>query len=997
VSGRLAAWIVGLALATPLIATAAPPPPAPVRPPDSSGQLPPPPDVGNPDDSEELDEQFRLWRREQEFHEHLLRAENATSRERFDEAVREYSAALRLQPGDPEALLGRALARKARTPPDRCPTRAISDRRLLETYDPRGKWLEHRGALMQWMALCGSSHAADRLALAKELAAEDLRSPWRPADIRVTVARLLVEGAGDEDDPGADVGALRSAALEELERYQAECKELGTDPSPEGLRLTADIYAENDEFEKAVSAYQKLLAQEPRSPHAAGVDKLLSELEVKLKLRDLDKTQGFKPTEAAEAAYLRGQQALREGDVDTATVEFRRAIEISPWYTRAHYALGVTHAKVGRFAEAVESLERVTQMERSDYQAHMTLGLIYKKEFAGAEDEQAIKHLAAALRLRPDLHRLHILLGELYARSDRQKAREHFDRFIRAADPDDPDVERARRSLEDLERQIRQSEPPTIIPPAEESLRSLPTDLQRMINEAYLRGTENQDLESAEKILLDALERFPNEPVVLNQLARIVYAQDRHGDARQYWERSLALAEGQGEVHEQLGLLLRRQLPDEAIPHLKRAADLGSVTARFVLAELLWEQAHPIDASAELDRYLAEAGDYDLHYDRAVALREEVDRRFLQFYLVAGLALLVGIAVPAWRIHRRYRGKSLRQLLERAPKSFPEVARILSLIRHEILKHNTAFLSDVGRALEVDAPDAEHRAAVLAQRMFGELGVPGRPPRGREMAHVPGIYGRFLGYIEELEKVGRAHRVTLNLQRKDPIFGPMIDAMAQLATRSGELRNIQWLRPGRKLELAKVLLRSGEILGRQAFEKLSGLIRELCIVNVDGKLVQATYEQVIGEAQFVGRPLAPLEVTGLGAPVRIFRTDLEDILTNVIRNSLRSSLSYAHPPVGLGIELSTEIDEITGLGTLAIRIKDRSPEQLSNEMLRGRYVERGMGITVDLLSRYDGSIAVEPEQGVSGYRIDNAQWMKAVVLRFFILEDDATSIGVVAA
>jgi hypothetical protein len=81
------------------------------------------------------------------------------------------------------------------------------------------------------------------------------------------------------------------------------------------------------------------------------------------------------------------------------------------------------------------------------------------------------------------------------------------------------------------------------------------------------------------------------------------------------------------------------------------------------------------------------------------------------------------------------------------------------------------------------------------------------------------------------------------------------------------------------------------------------------------------------------------------------------------------------------------VDEITGLGTLAIRIKDRSPEQLSNEMLRGRYVERGMGITVDLLSRYDGSIAVEDEPG----------WSKAVVLRFFILEDDNTSIGVVAA
>lgn len=962
------------------------PPTEPVRPiDDPSRKLPPPPDTGGMESGEELDEQFRMWRREQEFHEHLVRAQNAATRERYDEAVREYTAALRLQPGDPEALLGRAHARKQRTAADACPTRAISDLRLLETYDPRGKWPEQRSILLEWMAQCGSSHAAARLALAKELADEEPGATFRPPDIRVTVARLLVEGAGD-DDPLVDVGALRSAALEELERYMEECKKLKQDPSPVGMRLQADIYAENDEVEKAVKAYQALLLQYPGKEQAAGVPELLDELEVKLELRNLNKTQGFKPSDEAQAAYDRGQQALRNDDDATATAEFQAAIQISPWFTRAHYALGVTYAKIGRFAEAVESLERVTQMDRSDYQAHMTLGLIYKKEFAGAEDDRAIKHLAAALRLRPDLHRLHILLGELYARTDRPKAREHYERFIRAAEDDDPDVDRARRALEDLERQIRQTEPRTITPPAEESMRSLPEDLQRLINEAYLRGTEYQDVEYAEKILLDALERFPSEPVVLNQLARIVYAQDRLGDARNYWERSLGLDENQVEVHEQLGLLLRRQLPGEAIPHLKRAADLGSVTARYVLAELLWEQAHPIDASAELDRYLADASDYDLHYDRAQALRAEIDRRFLQFYLVGGFVLSICVAWPAVRIHRRYRGKSLRQLLERAPKSFPEVARILSLIRHEILKHNTAFLSDVGWALEVDAPDAEHRAAVLAQRMFGELPVPTRPPRGREI-HIPGIYGRFLGYIEELEKVGRAHRVTLNLQRKDPIFGPMIEAMSQLATRAAELRNIQWLRPGRKLELAKVLLRSGETLGRQAFERLSGLIRELCIVGVDPKLVHTTYEGVIGEAQFVGRPLAPLDITGLGAPVRIFRTDLEDILTNVIRNSLRSSLMYARPPVGLGIDLVTEVDEITGLGTLVVRIKDRSPEQLSNEMLRGRYVERGMGITVDLLSRYDGSIAVEPEPG----------WSKAVVLRFFILEDDATSIGVVAA
>src|SRR5690606_35926955 len=117
-----------------------------------------------------------------------------------------------------------------------------------------------------------------------------------------------------------------------------------------------------------------------------------------------------------------------------------------------------------------------------------------------------------------------------------------------------------------------------------------------------------------------------------------------------------------------LGLLLRDDLPDEAIPHLRRAADLGSLTARFVLAELLWEQAQPFQAREQLERYLAEASDYDLHWDRAQALDADIRARFMQFYLASGVLLTILVVVPSWRIYRHYRGASLRQLLERDPK-----------------------------------------------------------------------------------------------------------------------------------------------------------------------------------------------------------------------------------------------------------------------------------------------------------------------------------------
>ena len=353
-------------------------------------------------------------------------------------------------------------------------------------------------------------------------------------------------------------------------------------------------------------------------------------------------------------------------------------------------------------------------------------------------------------------------------------------------------------------------------------------------------------------------------------------------------------------------------------------------------------------------------------------------KRQLRIYLAIGALLLALFSIPAWQVYRRLRGASLAQLLARAPKSFPEVARILSLIRHEILKHNTAFLTDVGRALEMDEPDAEVRAAIVARRLFGEHrgGTPAQAGREGGLRE-RGIYGRFLGYMAELQKVGRSHGVTLNLGRKDPIFSAMIDAFEDLQGLEGLQRTPSRDKPTVKLEWARRLVRSGHVLGRKAFESLSSVIHALCIVEVDPALVREVFGHVVAEAQFAGLQIAELQVAGERARVRVFRSDLEDILTNVIRNSLHSSVLYAARPIALGVALVTEMDEITGLCTLAIRIQDRSSEQLSNEMLRGRYVERGMGITADLLSRYDGSIAVEPEPG----------WQKAVVLRFFTVEE----------
>ncbi|HVI03504.1 MAG TPA: tetratricopeptide repeat protein, partial [Enhygromyxa sp.] len=923
-TGRAAALLVLLAWAS---TTEAAPPRDPLPPPDPD--LPGVEETGG----ELIDPITIEQQRETAFQDHIGRAKRAMQQRRWQEAISEYTAALDIHDGDPEALRGRAQAHKRAIPQGRCPRLAIEDLTLLQVYDPRGLWLSERANAVAWMGECGDAYAGERLGFAEELAEEEPGQPGRPDDIRVVAAELHAAEA-DVSHSEAQQRRHLEAAIVHLDAYRRECKEAGTVPTLAALQLEGDLLRKLERSEQALAVYEQILTSHPDEVAAVRDGKqAIEELQIQLAVAEIQELQGGRPTPEAEAAYDRGIAALRARDYETAQQELEYAVLKSAWYPRAHYYLGEVYARTKDFQSAIKSYKRAIAMERYDYSAHMALGLLYKKEFSGAEDEQARTHLDMALRLRPDLHVLHFHLGELYTRSDKEAAIEHFRDFLEFADADDPKREAAIEAIDALGREVK-DDVPFVPPPLPSHVGRLDPELHRLISEAYVLGAEHGEWDRAERLLLQAREKFPRETALLNMLAQVVYVQEgRQGQARVYWDESLEVDPNQMEVHERLGLMLADS--DEGFTHLRLAADLGSVIARYRLAKLLWDSYQLWAASEQLDIYLREAGPYDVYWDTAQELRKQMDAMFIKIYLAIALGTLILLSIPTALIWRRFRGASLPQLLERSPSCFPEVARILSLIRHEILKHNTAFLSDVGRALELDEPVAEARATLLARRLFGDAAGEADPHRGERR----GIYGRFLGYVGELEQVARAHGVTLNLRRKDPTFKAMLKAFEDVAAKAKWLRHPGGLRASKKLELARVLLRAGDVLGRRAFDRLSDVIRSLCIAKVDAEFIASVYEQVATEDKFAGVAIAPLEIEGEGQQVRIFPTDLHDILANVLRNSLMSSVMYAEPPIGLGLELATEIDDITGLTSLAIRIKDRSPERLTNEMLRGRYVE----------------------------------------------------------
>ena len=76
-------------------------------------------------------------------------------------------------------------------------------------------------------------------------------------------------------------------------------------------------------------------------------------------------------------------------------------------------------------------------------------------------------------------------------------------------------------------------------------------------------------------------------------------------------------------------------------------------------------------------------------------------------------------------------------------------------------------------------------------------------------------------------------------------------------------------------------------------------------------------------------------------------------------------------PVVAGVDVRTEVDEITGLERVTFLVRDRSAEVLSADVLHSRYIEEGLGLTADLVSRYDGSLDVLTAQ---------EGWTKAVAM-----------------
>jgi tetratricopeptide (TPR) repeat protein len=93
-----------------------------------------------------------------------------------------------------------------------------------------------------------------------------------------------------------------------------------------------------------------------------------------------------------------GAELLKQGRLDEAIVEFRRAVEMDPSYVAALLNLGYAYERGGRIDEALGAYRKAIELEPGALFAHNNLGVLYDRK--GLYDE-AIAAFEKALRIDP--------------------------------------------------------------------------------------------------------------------------------------------------------------------------------------------------------------------------------------------------------------------------------------------------------------------------------------------------------------------------------------------------------------------------------------------------------------------------------------------------------------------------------------------------------------------------------------------------------------------
>ncbi|MGB7284727.1 MAG: tetratricopeptide repeat protein [Candidatus Acidiferrum sp.] len=111
------------------------------------------------------------------------------------------------------------------------------------------------------------------------------------------------------------------------------------------------------------------------------------------------------------AHELLGELYLYHSQINEATSEFQKELEINPGYAAAYYKLADSYSRVQKFDEAERLLQRSIWLDPTSTGPYILLGKVLEKK---GETQLAVRALQRALAMDPNNPIPHHLLGEAY-------------------------------------------------------------------------------------------------------------------------------------------------------------------------------------------------------------------------------------------------------------------------------------------------------------------------------------------------------------------------------------------------------------------------------------------------------------------------------------------------------------------------------------------------------------------------------------------------------
>lgn len=382
----------------------------------------------------------------------------------------------------------------------------------------------------------------------------------------------------------------------------------------------------------------------------------------------------------------------------------------------------------------------------------------------------------------------------------------------------------------------------------------------------------------------------------------------------------------------------------ELEPELRRAAGMSGKAAwnaRWALARLLMDRGDREGALAQLGRYLREVPPDDPNRAAAKAAQERMQKerelaqqgrrtQKVQAAAAGGVLLLLSIL---WF----FRGRSLGRALLLRPALFPEVARTVGALRHDVLKHRTSVLGLLG-----DGTVAREEVA----RMLWE------PERASDLCAVA---------YERLRQAARGKGVPLRPLGREPVFGPLYR----------DLRRAETLLRRSNPGLATLRRVDARLRGLHS-ERLGALLRRGPRTRVDAALLSAWAREVEAELRVRGARWTPpvLLLAGLDGQELEFpveRQALGTLFANLLRNA--QAAVAAEGEGGSVIVRAVAEREATGRRVLVLLVGDSATGDLSVERIERSESGRGLAVVRDLVHEWRGHLLLRPE---------TAPWRKGV-------------------